>query len=702
MWLYHAPFLMAATIVDAGRSRQRVCVELYTLIGSPKDEEEVTLEHQKTLTLETQCIGNPTILCFSSLSCKEDARIRPHLFLYDASVEQLECHQVELDRQALVGTIAITLGRVEICREISPTGIVIGCKNQRSDRPGGYDIFEWTPEHQRLLQTRLETKTILGIVEGVGSRSQLLYHGRVYETDTVLVTGSSLWSASHDQEQGSKVFQGISVSYRGNIRSILTTNRYSQDLTTRWSDAGSHSRVWAQTRSGELVFFKHGILNWSRNFAAPVREMRVHEILSEKCTPRLCLLVHTDKATYLLDAINGKPISDWPVPKDRVVVADVRQKGLASILMLPKQPMDSTTCTIYPSSAQFLPPATIPTTAEENKKALSNMNCTLGVLEGHVEDAQKKIQRLQSSLTSKSEIVQNCQDLLNGPLRSVFASAGGSLTDSATTQEELRLFRRKKQQRQKRVLERLKPIVGSTVSESFREQPGLGPTRPALDVEECSAGWIQSTNIFWVGAKVRNDSERTIFNLRLSVSQQRLQGRSLARLEPQVSGWVLCIIDIDPSMLEDAEFLDRSLALTRLLSDSILLHFDLREQQVEDRAASHATLAIPKVSILERPGKGWHSLLVGAVLPSKVGCRIPSISRERLEVMLHDGLGLLPCEEGSTFGSLEDGTVAVIGEGKDSKDQGADDAWTVYFSARTDALAVQCARAAVLAGPRFA
>ncbi|KAF9570749.1 hypothetical protein EC968_001434 [Mortierella alpina] len=331
----------------------------------------------------------------------------------------------------------------------------------------------------------------------------------------------------------------------------------------------------------------------------------------------------------------------------------------------------NTTCNIYPSSAQCPTAASIPVTDEDHKKAMSNLSCTLEALEGQLENAQKRIQRLHSSLASKSEIIENCQDLMNGPLRSAFVSGGQSRINNMTTQEALRLFHRKRQQRQRRVLERLKPIVGSTVSKSFQDQIDTISTLPPLDVEKCESGWIQSTNIFWVGAKVRNSSDRPVYSLRLSVMQLQLQGRSIKRLEPQMSGMVLCVVDIDPLTLKDADFLDKPLALKRLLSNSILLHFDLTEGQIEEGALNHATHAIPKFLIQDGSARQeWHSLL-----------------------------GLLRSEESSTFGSLEDGVVAVIAE---DKERGLDDPRTVYFSARTDSLAVQSARAAALAGPRFA
>lgn len=291
------------------------------------------------------------------------------------------------------------------------------------------------------------------------------------------------------------------------------------------------------------------------------------------------------------------------------MIADVQHRGLASIFLLPKQPRNGSICTVYPPSAQCPSPASIPMTGEENKKAMSNLNCTLGALEGHLENARKRIQRLQSSLASKSEIIQNCQDLMSGPLRSAFVSGGGSLINSSIAQEELRSFQRKKQLRQRRVLERLKPIVGDTVSGSFHEQAGLKPTLPLLEVEECTTEWIQSTNIFWVGAKVRNSSERAVHNLRLSVVQQQLRGRSITRLDPHKSGSVLCVVDLDPLTLEDAELLDRTIALKRLLKDSLLLHFDQTDEQVEDGAVYHDTIAIPTFTILDGPRQEWHSLL---------------------------------------------------------------------------------------------
>ncbi|KAF9184076.1 putative choline transporter, neither null mutation nor overexpression affects choline transport [Haplosporangium sp. Z 767] len=241
------------------------------------------------------------------------------------------------------------------------------------------------------------------------------------------------------------------------------------------------------------------------------------------------------------------------------------------------------------------------------------MESVHGSLGEQLESAKKRIERLEASLVSKREIIQGCQDLLSGQLRSVFVTGDGSRrsNDLASTYE-LAFFQKKREQRLKCVLERLVPIVGSTVATSFLGRVDSSssdePKVEELQIEERAAGWIasKSKNIIWVGIRTRNHSEHAFFDLHLSVALQNSHSGGLARLEPHSTGLLVGYIDVDMLRLTDEEFMDNSLALKRILSRTALLHFS-RNQNPEDAHVmlGHATIPIPKFPIHEQLPPDW-------------------------------------------------------------------------------------------------
>ncbi|KAG0215929.1 hypothetical protein BGX28_007155 [Mortierella sp. GBA30] len=418
----------------------------------------------------------------------------------------------------------------------------------------------------------------------------------------------------------------------------------------------------------------------------------------------MCLVIYTDYNTYLYDATTGSLLHEWSVTKERVIVADVSNKGLGSVLILPEPEHDhaqSMDCIVIPL-ARHASALSTPMNEDDSARAKANMNSTLGVLEQQLEFARKKIQRLQSSLVSKSEIIQDCQDLITSSLRSAFVSAGGYAPESIS-QTETAFLQKKRQQRLQRTLERLETIVGNTVSTAFHEnsaRESMEQTKlTQLEVEDCVAGWIPSTNIIWVGTRIRNQSEQPLFSLRLTVARRNLQGRAVSRLDPQASGLALCVLDVDPSTLGDDELKDRSLALKRILWNAVVLHFNLVEDSGDDGDPYHATISIPKCSILDQPLPAWRSALVDTLLPSRIYCRVDSISQTRLAVLLQDGLGLSgSVDNGLSCGSVEEGILATVSK---EASMGKGESWTVMFSVRSDDKAVNVAREAAVRGPSF-
>ncbi|KAG0267596.1 hypothetical protein BG011_002904 [Mortierella polycephala] len=268
---------------------------------------------------------------------------------------------------------------------------------------------------------------------------------------------------------------------------------------------------------------------------------------------------------------------------------------------------------IYPATAFSHTSANAPLTKEGRARAKTNMESVHGSLGEQLESTKKKIEQLEASLVSKREIIQGCRDLLSGQLRSVFVTGDGPQQSSdSASKYELAFFQRKREQRLKCVLERLVPIVGSTVATSFlgrgdpcsRDEPKV----EEIQVEERAAGWITSKarNIIWVGMQARNLSEHVFFDLHLSVALQNSHSSGLARLEPHSMGLLVGYIDVDMLRLTDEEFMDNSLALKRILSRTVLLHFDRNQDPKDARdVLDHATAPIPKFPIHERPPPAW-------------------------------------------------------------------------------------------------
>ncbi|KAF9362291.1 hypothetical protein BGX34_006475 [Mortierella sp. NVP85] len=708
MWLHHTPYFLFATSSGSGHKSARVHVDVYTLIESGQANGSAILNHQRQLVVSTHCSQAPKILFFGMIGSIDSALVYPHIVIYDEALKRLECHRIEPSGTCEIAHIGLELGPVALCRVVSSTSIVLASTSRRGQLRG-YDLFEWTPYQHRFLQRHLETDHIVGIAESSHGRPWSVFYYHPTKPNCVVISRGSFF-----QDQGSLPptihSDAIAPEYANNLRQIVTTSQYSRSL----SDSNDpFTSIWAQTRSGELVFFQNSILQWSIAFPRHPMEMNLVECQSINCISKLCLIVHTGETTCLYDAKLGRLIKEWSTTKDDLIVADVRNMGLHSVLLLSDRDQSSSKdCTIYPASTLYESGISTALTEESVSKAKANLNNALGTLEQQLQLKRKRIERLQTSLVSKAEIIHDCRDVLSESLSPAFHTGCHLGTFSIPPQKECASFQRKRERRQKKVLERLIPVIGNTVSTSF-QWDGKENTLVAdliehvdqLETLECASGWITTTLgiTIWFGVRLWNHSTQTIYNLRLSVAQQRSHGTVLTHMDPQTVAMVLGVVQLDPLTLDDNEYLDKSRAVRRLLANTTTLHFDRRQPLEGNTIMSHSTISIPKFPVLERCELPWRTHLAELVLISQIGCRLDSISGARLVPLMQDGLGLSANEDEGTFGSLEEGLIATVKQRTQSTSykELQHESWDIEFKAQSEAVAVQMARKAVVICRRF-
>ncbi|KAG0357083.1 hypothetical protein BGZ54_000460, partial [Gamsiella multidivaricata] len=682
MWLHHAPYTLFATVSDRSQGSVRIRIHVYKLTESNETPGIATLNHQEQLTVSSECLQAPRILCFGKLCSDEDALLRPHLIVYDDVLQQLECHCVEVENQSVIAAIGLSLGRVEFCRIVSSTSICIGSKSSRRDRIDGYDLYEWTPSEQRLLQGHLETNCIAGITEAFDNRPWCLFYAHPTDVNRITASqGSSLVGRIQHQQHSPPTIHvaAIPAEYKEKLVRVVVA-----DDT---EPTPSFSCVWAQTRSGEMVFFKHGVLQWSTALSSVPVELILAECQAVDSISRICLLALADMNAYLLDATTGRLLKDWTGTKDDTILADIRDVGLCSVLILTGRSQHTTlNCTIYPASPRVLMGLQTAPTDEGVARAKIHMESAHTALEQQLELKQKRIQRLQDSLVSKGDIIQDCQDMMAGPLRSIFNTGGDHSFNDFINREGLVLLQRKRMERQRRVLERLIPIVGNTLTPTLFAQPNNGtsdteildavnlvsPDDPGnlLVTTKSAAGWISPDSV-WFGVEVRNQSKETLYNIRLSASQYNMRGSHIPRLRPKNCSLLLGVIQVESSLLADDEYLDRSRTVQRVLSNTVHVLFDHKQSRDEDAGMNSVSFSIPRFPDLAHCFQEWQTPLADILLPSRIGCQLGSIERSRLMLLLQDGLNISCSDDGVTFGSLEEGLMATIeatGQSDDSWD----------------------------------
>ncbi|KAF9198425.1 hypothetical protein BGZ49_000753 [Haplosporangium sp. Z 27] len=312
----------------------------------------------------------------------------------------------------------------------------------------------------------------------------------------------------------------------------------------------------------------------------------------------------------------------------------------------------------------------------DHVRAIANMDSTLGALERQLELRRKKIQHFEQLLTSKKQIIQDCQEVLDGPLR--FAFNTGHLSEDAMPPEVVAIFQKRRSERRKQILERLIPIVGETAMTEFtldtRVEGDIAEhSVHPLHVLECASGWITSSvgGVAWVGANVENQSSQSLFNIRLSISLSCSHGRSLSQLEPGSTGLLISFIRMGVSDIydDDDDCFDLSLVTKRLMSGSVQLHLDRKLDQ-----------------------KG----------PEIIRCQLNGITAKRFSVLAQDGLSLSLSDENMTFGSMEEDLIVKIVPSAHSLINGKhENSLDVLFRAKTEALAVEYAKKAALLCSRF-
>ncbi|KAK3848189.1 MAG: hypothetical protein J3R72DRAFT_92554 [Linnemannia gamsii] len=707
MWLYHGPHLLHASIPAVSQGPRKVTIDCYTLVESGNNDGQATLEHQRQLTMTTLCSQEPRILCFQRLLSKDLALMEPHLFVYDSKLEQLECHRFDLDSQSTVVRVGVRLGYIDHCCSVSGTGIFIASKSDRPSRSRGLDLFEWTPEDQKLLLAHLEADSIVGVSESLPGRYWYVLYTQLDGRHRVSATlGATIMKSSISHNALPPVYQinAIPTEYRNNLRKCYIQGN---NTSTTVDTAGESKRIWAHTRSDELVFIEDGALQWSVPLAVAVQKFALRECQSTQDTSRLCLCVYTDKGSKLYDALSGVLLQEWT---QDVMLADVREAGLDTAVGLPwhtrQRPME---CDLYPAFGFSRSKTAMDITDESKARAKSNLESALGTLEEQLALKQKRIERLQASLVSKKEIVQGCQEMMAGSLRFALFSGLGP-----RAQEDSVLSRRKRDQRRKRLLDRLVPIVGSTVATSFQlefdDRETVKDKNEPLETLECTAGWMTtvSRDVIWFGVKVRNTSDQALFHLRLLAGQQNSHGRSIPRLEGQGTDVLLGAIEVDARTLGVDELLDRPKALARILTNTVLLHYSPQKGQDNYESLSSSTLLVPAFTRQDAPPIAWRSSLDDMLLPARAMCSLGVLSRSRIVQLLQDGLGLAVSiedqKEQSRLGSVEEDMVARIVPcpvGEPEREEETRVEFGVYFHAPTEVLATVAARKAALLSRRF-
>ncbi|KAF9549908.1 hypothetical protein EC957_002479 [Mortierella hygrophila] len=361
--------------------------------------------------MTTLCSQEPKILCFQRLFSNDCAMMQPHVVVYDSELEQLECHRFDLDSQATVVRIGVKLGHIVHCSIGSGTEILIASKSDRPSQSSGFDLFEWTPAEQRLLMGHLDAESIVGFSDSASGRPwcMLFTHpDGLHGVSAMLGSAIMKSTLSRDSSPPFHQINAIPTEYGNNLLMCYIQFGISGPL----DNVGDCRRIWAHTRSDELVFIEDGALQWSAPFGATVHKIVLGECQSTQDTSRLCLCVYTEVGSRLYDALFGTLLQEW---SQDVLLADVRESGLDTAVILPrhtrKKPVE---CNLYPAVGLLRPKSAKETTEESKARAKSNLNLALGTLEEQLALKQKRIERLQASLVSKREIIQGCQEMMTG------------------------------------------------------------------------------------------------------------------------------------------------------------------------------------------------------------------------------------------------------------------------------------------------
>ncbi|GJJ77399.1 hypothetical protein EMPS_09758 [Entomortierella parvispora] len=272
--------------------------------------------------------------------------------------------------------------------------------------------------------------------------------------------------------------------------------------------------------------------------------------------------------------------------------------------------------------------------ARDPDRARAHLNLAQDAIKKQVLQQQEKIRRLQDALVTKKDIIDDCQSLFSGPLRSVFVTGGGPTTGVSSTslhsENELELYKRVRDKRRRKIMDRLVPIVGDTVAQTF--QNGINTPTDAdndsgqLDIWDCTAGWVtsKSRTILWMGTKCRNKSKVTLRNISLSVALQETSGIVISSLAPQARCELTSFFQVDLMSLSDVEYTNRDQATRRILSNSVQVHYTSHQigettGGVEDQVSPVLVpISMLDISIENEVPNRWVHDLVNITLPARL------------------------------------------------------------------------------------
>jgi hypothetical protein len=149
---------------------------------------------------------------------------------------------------------------------------MIASRSDRPSQPSGFDLFEWTPEDQKLLLGHLNAESIVGISNCLPGQPWCLLYTHLDGLHHVSVTlGSTIMKSttSHEISPSGYQMNAIPIEYQNNLRMCYVQVGASKTLDT----IGECKAIWAHTRSDELVFMEDGALQWSVPFAATVLKL---------------------------------------------------------------------------------------------------------------------------------------------------------------------------------------------------------------------------------------------------------------------------------------------------------------------------------------------------------------------------------------------------------------------------------------------
>ncbi|KFH64439.1 hypothetical protein MVEG_09175 [Podila verticillata NRRL 6337] len=663
-WVVHQSHALAASIPPLPPKTAPVHIHVFSFgHGVISSSEAGQLVKCKEYQLFTNCTSQPSILFFGLVSSEPEVLLRPLLFLYDSALKILECHEIRLFDSSRIGYIDVTLDYVQTLSVTAGPKLIVLCRDSKSPNLDTINLLEWSPLLPSMLHTRLQVREVLGIVElESGDKWQLLYYPPGGKDFTLCSAVRSELFVNPNLMQERQVFHirtAIPDVYRSNLRYIYAS-------TCRAPDIHAVHRIWVHTRKGEFAYFEGGKLQWSKSL--PGRVSKTELVRSIGNAHRSCLSVQTEYSTHLYDSLSGKLLEEWPHNKS-VLFADVWSCGRSVAVALPTSIMVD--CLSYSTFPVMSIDTSIPltTSSQSASREKTSLECAQGMVGLQMDIWLQKSERFKSALSSKRDTIQRCRISLSEDSRSMFALgrplSTKSLNDSPTFRTKRDLYRR-------RVLERLTPIIGATVQSS-----STAACPNPISSMESTAGWVVSCTrtLLWVSVEIKNETEGILENLRLCTVGLSSRGHTVSTLHPRSTCNVACVMEIRDY---------RAKSMMNSLPGQLRLHYN-QPSTLGFSARMPCTVAIPRVALVPAVTPAWNVGLADLVLPYFVRYNFKHIHRDRIQMMIQDGLGLSSADNALEYGSVEEGLVVTISSKDDSSRT-----WTACFQAGQESDA-QCA-----------